>query len=138
MLAQCAIWRGDLYMWRKAKIHIAEANAKDDREREIITLAICAVDSMLYNVKEFPEWFKSGSFEMLPKDSLPAAKVYYVKLLMIYVQDLAMKKFDREGMGGLALMKVLPNTIEPLITQAEVDKTLLVEIYLRLLCAITY
>ena len=38
LLAQCAIWRGDLQMWRKAKIHISEANAKDDREREIITL----------------------------------------------------------------------------------------------------
>ena len=76
LLAQCAIWRGDLHMWRKAKIHIAEANAKDDREREIITLAICAVDSMLYNVKDFPEWFKIGCFEMLHRDSLPAAKVY--------------------------------------------------------------
>lgn len=39
-------------------------------------------------------------------------------------------------MNGLALMKVLPNTIEPLITQAVVDKTVMVELYLRLMCAV--
>lgn len=47
-----------------------------------------------------------------------------------------MNNISREGMGGLALMKVLPNTIEPLITQAEVDKTVMAELYLRLLCAV--
>ena len=39
-------------------------------------------------------------------------------------------------MNGLALMKVLPNTIEPLIAQAVVDKTVMVELYLRLMCAV--
>ncbi len=138
LLAQCAIWRGDLHMWRKAKIHIAEANAKTDREREIITLAICAVDSMLYNVKDFPDWFKIGCFEMLHKDSLPAAKVYYAKYLYATGHGLASKTIELEGVSGLALMGLLPATIEPMISQAMADNTVIAEIYLRLTCAVTY
>lgn len=138
LLAQCAIWRGDLHMWRRAKIHISEANAKDDREREIITLTICAVDSMLYNVKDFPDWFKIGCFELLHKDSLPAAKVYYAKYLYATGHGLASKTIALEGVSGLALMGLLPATIEPMISQAMADNTVIAEIYLRLTCAVTY
>ena len=35
-------------------------------------------------------------------------------------------------------MKMIPNTIEPLIAQAVVDKTIIPEIYLRLSCAVAY
>ncbi len=138
LLAQCAIWRGDLQMWRKAKIHIAEASAKDDREREIIAFSICAIDSMLYNVKDFPEWFKIGCFELLHKDSLPAAKVYYAKYLYATGSGLASQAFALEGVTGLALMGLLPATIEPMISQAMADNTVIAEIYLRLTCAVTY
>lgn len=138
LLAQCAIWRGDLHMWRKAKIHIAEANAKNDNEREIITLAICAVDSMLYNVKDFPEWFKIGCFELLHKDSLPAAKVYYAKYLYATGHAIASQTAELQGVTGLSLMALLPATIEPMISQAMADNTVIAEIYLRLTCAVAY
>ena len=138
LLAQCAIWRGDLHLWRKAKIHISEANAKDDREREIITLTICAVDSMLYNVKDFPDWFKIGCFELLHKDSLPAAKVYYAKYLYAAGHGVASKTAELEGISGLALMGLLPATIEPMISQAMADNTVIAEICLRLTCAVAY
>ena len=138
LLAQCAIWRGDLNMWRKAKIHISEANAKDDRERELITLSICAVDSMLYDVKDFPEWFKIGCFELLHKDSLPAATVYYAKYIYATGHGLASQTFALEGVSGLALMGLLPATIEPMISWAMADSTVIAEIYLRLTCAVAY
>ena len=138
LLAQCAIWRGDLHMWRKAKIHIAEANAQNDKEREIVTLAICAVDSMLYNVKDFPEWFKIGCFELLHKDSLPAAKVYYAKYLYATGHAIASQTAELQGITGLSLMGLLPATIEPMISQAMADNTVIAEIYLRLTCAVAY
>lgn len=138
LLAQCAIWRGDLDMWRKAKIHISEANAKDDREREIITLCICAVNSMLYDVKDFPDWFKIGCFELLHKDTLPAAKVYYAKYIYAIGHALASQTFELENVQGLALMGLLPATIEPMISQAMADETVITEIYLRLTCAVTH
>ena len=81
LLAMCAIWKGDLEMWRKAKVHIAEAPAKNDTDRDAMLLAISAVDIMLYSVESFPEWFKIGCFEPLHKDAFPAAKVYYAKYL---------------------------------------------------------
>ena len=138
LLALCAIWRGDLNMWRKAKIHISEANAKDDREREIITMALCAVDSMLYDVKNFPEWFKIGCFELLHKDSLPAARVFYAKYLYAAGHGIASQTIQMPGITGLALMGLLPATIEPMISQAMADNTVITEIYLRMTCAVTY
>lgn len=137
LLSQCAMWRGDMELFKKAKAHICEAPCRNDTDRSILDLSLAAVDLAIRDLRNFPDWFKRGCFSCLPADAHPAAKVYYVKLLMIYVQDLAMKKYDREGMGSLVLMRGLPNTIEPLISQAEVDKTVLVEVYLRLLCAIT-
>lgn len=138
LLAQCAIWKGDLSLWRKAKIHISEANARDDRERELLTLSICAVDSMLYDVKDFPDWFKIGCFELLHPDSLPAAKVYYAKYLYATAHSLASKTIEMEGITGLTLMGLLPAAIEPMIAQAMADHTVIAEIYLRLTCAVTY
>lgn len=138
LLAQCAIWKGDLPMWRKAKIHIAQANARDDREREIITLTICAVDSMLYDVKDFPDWFKIGCFELLHPDSLPAAEVYYSKYLYATAHNLASKTIEIKGITGLTLMGLLPATMEPMISQTMADQTVIAEICLRLTCAVAY
>lgn len=138
LLALCAIWRGDLEMWRKAKIHIAEAPAKNDTERDIMLLSIAAVDSMLYDVTNFPDWFKIGCFEPLHKDALPAAKVYYAKYLYAAAYAVATKQLALQGVQGLSLMGMLPYTIEPMISQAIADRSVISEIYLRMICATTY
>lgn len=135
LLALCAMWRGDKELWKKAKMHICEAPCRDETDRSILELSLAATNLAIRDLSDFPEWFKKGQFSHLPPDAHPAAKVYYVKCLLIYVQELSMEKYSREGMTGLALMKVLPNTIEPMISQAVVDRTVLVELYLRLLCA---
>lgn len=138
LLALCAIWRGDLNMWRQAKIHIAEAPVQNDIDRDIVTFSITAIDSMLYNVLEFPEWFKIGRFEVLPKDSLPAAKVFYAKYLYVLGYAVATKQIEVLGVQGLSLMAMLHNTIEPMISQAVADKSVIVELYLRMTCATIY
>ncbi len=138
LLALCAIWRGDLVMWRQAKIHIAEAPAKNENDRDIILFAITAVDSMLYDVASFPEWFKVGNFEVLHRDALPAAKVFYAKFLYAIGYGVATKELELEGITGLGLMKLLPGTIEPMISQAVADKSVIAEIYLRMTCAVIY
>ena len=51
---------------------------------------------------------------------------------------IASKQMELEGVQGLAFMKLIPNTIEPLITQAVVDKTIIPEIFLRMSCAVAY
>lgn len=138
LLALCAIWRGDYSLWTEAKKHICEAPCENENEREIISLALAIIDSSIYDNKNYPEWFTSGNFEVLPPDSHPACKVFYIKYLYMAAFAVASKQFELEGVTGLALMKMIPNTIEPLITQAVVDKTVIPEIYLRMSCAVAY
>ena len=138
LLAQCAIWRGDIYLWNEAKRHICEAPCKTQVERDIVSLSIAIADSSIYNNNDYPEWFTIGNFELLPPDAHPAAKVFYIKYLYMAAFAIASKQLEMEGVQGLALMRMIPNTIEPFITQAVVDKTVLPEIYLRMSCAVAY
>ncbi len=138
LLALCAIWRGDIHLWNEAKRHICEAPHTSESEREIISLALAIVDSSVYDNKDYPEWFMMGNFERLPADSHPAAKVFYIKYLYMAAFAIASKQTRLEGVEGLALMRMIPNTIEPLITQAVVDRTVIPEIFLRMSCAVAY
>ena len=138
LLAQCAVWKGDIHMWRRAKIHIAEAPAKNDIDRDAMQLAISAVDIMIYNVESFPEWFKKGNFEPIHKDAYPAAKVYYAKYLYALGYAVAMGLVKVEGTQGLYIMSVISYAVEPMISWARANQTVMSEIYLRLTCAAIY
>lgn len=138
LLANCAIWSGDDEIWYEAKHHICEAPSQTEQEREIISLALAIIDSSIYDNKDYPDWFVAGNFEALPADSHPAAKVFYIKYLYMSAFAVASGQYNLEGIQGLALMKLIPNTIEPLITQAVVDQTIIPEIYLRMSCAVAY
>ena len=138
LLAMCAIWKGDINMWRKAKVHIAEAPAKNDNDRDAMQLAISAVDIMLYNVQSFPKWFQTGCFEPLHKDSYPAAKVYYAKFLYAVAYSVATGALKLPGAEGLYVMTSVPYTLEPMICWANEKNTVMSEIYLRLTCAAVY
>lgn len=138
LLAQCAIWRGDIHLWNEAKRHICDAPCDTQTEREIVSLALAIIDSSIYDNNDFPTWFMRGNFEVLPADSHPSAKVFYIKYLYMAAFAVASKQIELEGVTGLALMKMIPNTIEPMITQAVVDKTVIPEIFLRLSCAVAY
>ena len=50
----------------------------------------------------------------------------------------ATKQSRLEGVEGLALMRILPNIIEPMISQAVIDGTVVPEMYLRMSCAVAY
>ena len=138
LLAQCAIWRGDSFLWREAKKHIFEAPCKDDHDRELVSLSLAIIDSSIYDNKDFPEWFKLGNFEALPGDAHPAAKVFYIKYLYMAAYSIATKQYKLEGMEGLSMMRLLPNIIEPLISQSVLDGTIIPEMYLRMSCAVAY
>lgn len=138
LLALCAIWRGDLIMWRQAKKHIAEAPAKNDADRDIMAFSIAAVDSILYDVSSFPEWFKTGRFEPLHKDALPAVKVFYAKYLYAAGYAVATRELAVQGVQGLSLLTMIPFTLEPMICQTVADRSIIAEIYLRMTCAAIY
>lgn len=138
LLSLCAMWRGDLQLWRKAKKHILEAPCRDSIDRDIVALTLASADSAIRNTNDFPDWFVRGCFDNLPRDSHPAARVYYVKHLLIQAQELALNHITLDGVQGFGLIKTLPYIIEPMISQMVVDKVIMAEIYLRLLAAIAY
>ena len=138
LLANCAIWSGDVNIWYEAKRHICEAPHATPEEREIISLSLAIIDSSIYNNNDFPEWFTIGNFEALPPDSHQAAKVHFVKYLYMEAFAIAAGQHSIDGLQGLSLMRLMPRAIEPLITQAVVDKTVVPEIYLRLSAAVAY
>lgn len=138
LLAMCAVWKGDIDMWRRAKVHIAEAPAKTDYDRDAMQLAISAVDIMLYSTESFPDWFKIGCFEPLHRDAYPAAKVYYAKYLYAIGYAVATGSLKITGTEGLYVMSSIPYTLEPMICWASTEGTVMSEIYLRLSCAAVY
>ncbi len=138
LLGLVAMWKGDINLWHQAKKHMYEAPWKGENDRDIIALSIASTDLSIRNTRDFPEWFYRGRFEHLPADAHPAARVFYIKYLLIYAQELAAGQFYLEDVTGLGLMRSHPFIMEPMIAQAVADKTVMVEIYLRLLCAITY
>ena len=97
LLGFCAMWRGDIDLWQKAKMHICEAPAKDDKERDIILVSLAALDSSVYDVANFPDWFKMGVFEYMHPDSLPAAMVFYAKYLYVMGIEVATKQHTLDG-----------------------------------------
>ncbi len=138
LLALCAIWKADFNMWQEAKKHICEAPCKNNIDRDLIKLSIAAINSELHDTEEYPEWFKMGDFEPLPADALPTARVHYVKYLLLQAKSLALKEFEVEDIKGLGLMKNIPYIVNPMISQVVADRTVIPEIYLRLMCATSY
>jgi DNA-binding CsgD family transcriptional regulator len=138
LLCLGAIWKGDHALWLQGKHHIAEAPTPDEHDREIYTLTLLAADTAVVDLRNFPDWFRRGNFECLPPDAHPMAKVVYGKWLYYLGFAMASGQYTQEGVQGLALMRMVPNMLEPLITQAVVDKTVIPEIYLRLYCALAY
>lgn len=138
LLALCAMWKGDVCLWREAKVHICEAPCITDNDHDIVALSLACINSSIRELNDYPDWFTHGCFEHLPVDAHPSAKVFYIKYLLAFAQEMAKGKFKLEDVTGMGLMKSIPYITEPMIAQAIVDKTVIPEIYLRLLCAIAY
>ncbi len=138
ILAKCAIWRGDAALWRKARQHMYEAPCRDDKDRQACLFWLAVSDGSLHDTSDFPDWFKRGMFDCLPADAYCLARVLYVKYLLIVAHDLASGKITLPNVEGLGLLRTLPYIIEPMISQAKIEHTLLPEIYLRLMAATVY
>ena len=138
LLSFCAIWRGDADLWEEAMYYITRAPVRTEAEREHLSLVLTVANGGLMDFREYPDWFERGNFERIPADSHPAAKVFYARYLYATGYGVASRIITLPDITGLGLMRILPNTIESMITQAVVDKTVIPEIHLRLWCAAAY
>ncbi len=138
LLALAAMWRGDINLYREAKVHITGAPAKTETDRDIMALSLACIDSAVRDISNYPEWFQRGQFEYLPPDSHAAAKVFYIKYLLVFAQEMAKGEFKLPDVTGMGLMKSIPYITEPLISRVVAEKLVIPEIYLRLLVAVAY
>lgn len=140
LLALAAMWKGDISLYRQAKIHICEAPWKTPEDKQIMALSLACIDSAVHDisVEGYPEWFRRGQFDRLHPDSHPAAKVFYIKYFIIAAQENAKGTFSLPDVTGMGLMRVIPYIAEPLISRVVAEKLVIPEIYLRLLTAVAY
>ncbi len=133
-----AIWKGDLNLWRKAHKHIYSAPFKNENELKMIKFWIAIMECNIHDVRNYPEWFSKGNFDCLPADAFCTARVFYAKSLFVSANDLASGKIQLENVEKLGLMRTLPYVLEPFISQAKMEKTVIPEIYFRLMAAVVY
>lgn len=138
LLSMCAIWRGDLELWNEARKYISRVPCRRESDREFLSLVLTAADSSVFEYNSYPDWFERGNFEVLHPDTHPLAKVFYAQYLYMVAYAVASKQLMVEGVERLSLMGMIPNTIEVMVTQAVVDKTVIPEIHLRMWCATAY
>ena len=140
LLALAAMWKGDISLYRQAKIHICEAPWKTPEDKQIMALTLACIDSAVRDISidGYPEWFRRGQFDHLHPDSHPAAKVFYIKYFIIAAQENAKGTFSLPDVTGMGLMRVIPYIAEPLISRVVAEKLVIPEIYLRLLTAVAY
>ncbi len=138
LLALAAMWKGDIHLYREAKVHITEAPAKTELDRDIMSLSLACINTAVRDIANYPEWFRYGQFERLPADSHPAAKVFYIKFFIIAAQEQAKGIIKLPDVTGMGLMRVIPYIAEPLIARVVAERLVIPEIYLRLLVAIAY
>ncbi len=138
LLALAAMWNGDIHLYREAKIHITQATAKSDTDRDIMSLSLACINTAARDIANYPEWFRYGQFERLPADSHPSAKVFYIKFFVIAAQEQAKGLIKLPDVTGVGLMRVIPYIAEPLIARVVAERLVIPEIYLRLLVAVAY
>ncbi len=138
MLSFAATWKGDAVLWRKARNHMYSAPCKSPKDEQILKFWIAVTDSAIYNTQDFPQWFTEGRFDILPFDSLSAARIFYIKYMFIQAHEVALGRLKFPDVEGLGLIKTLPYIIEPMLSQAKAEKTLFPECYLHLIAAAVY
>lgn len=136
ILGMCAIYQGDLALWNKAKQQIATAHCHDDADRFAVEFWLAALESELRETDTFPMWFSRGQFDILPGDSFPTARYYYLKFLNLRGKEHAMG--HRGAPDAQNKMSLFSCVAEPLISQSHKEAALISEAMQRLVTAISY
>ncbi len=133
MLAPIAT--GDLAVWKKGYKYIEEAECDTEPAEAVRSFYLAAGACAVSDASHFPEWLKRGDFSPLPRQSYPAACYNYVKYLYTVCHD---EEQRGEHQSAIELMRNMPLIVEPMISMVSSENVIIMEIYLRLLCALAY
>lgn len=136
ILALCAVATGDKALWEKGKEQIRTAHCHDDRDRFAVDFWIAAMECEIRETTSFPLWFTQGRFDVLPGDSYPVARNYYLRYLYLVCHKEATD--TEKNIDSQTKMRMIPYVGEPLTAQSHKEGALVSEAYLRLILAMTY
>ena len=132
-LTHASLYGGDFKLWSKGFNHIrSSAVPTDEGERCKLEFWTATAASTASDEELFPDWFCRGDFTRLPPYYYPVASYSYVKHL--YHECGRIKEKEKI----FELLRAMPYTIEPLISYSAAFGCVIVEIYLRLVCALAY
>lgn len=135
-LANCAVNLGDMALWNKAKKAVAGATCHGSQDRYAVDFWVAAVESEIRETSTFPLWFKGGVFDVLPGDSFPSARLYYLRLMYLLGHEYALGHHgEPDEQSRMALFSCVA---EPLIAQNRKEGAIVSELYTRLICASSY
>lgn len=136
ILGNCAIVEGDVFLWNKAKVEIANAHCHDERDRMAVEFWLATLECELRETDTFPLWFTYGQFDMLPGDSFPVLRYFYLRFLHLRGKEHAMG--HRGAPDSMHKMSLFSSVAEPLIAQSKKEGALISEAYQRLVTACAY
>lgn len=121
VLCLAAMYDGDAAAWARGRTVLSLTPCGSPEEGAQRDFQLGNVDSGLYDKNGFPEWFRRGSFDPLPGDCYPMARMAFIKWLMLSRND--------PGLSAVC---------GPFISQSRLEGALLSEIYCRLITAIGF
>lgn len=126
------LFDGDLKMWRKGFDYLKSTKCDSEYARYALDFWVATAMSSVSEENIYPDWFCRGDFTRLPPSQYPMAAYNYVKHLYYKCG----KSKDKEK--TFEIIRSMPYAIEPLISFAYAGGTVVVELYLRLICALSY
>lgn len=135
-LANCAVTMGSISLWNVAKQAVLSAPCHSNQDRYAVDFWSAAVESEIRGTTSFPPWFLRGSFDVLPGDSFPGARFYYLRLLYLLGHEYALGHHGEPD--AQSKMSMFSCVAEPLIAQNRKEEAIVSEIYTRLVCASSY
>ena len=115
ILGMCAVCKGDVQMWNEAKQIIKNAPCHSNRDRYAVDFWQGALESEIRETNTFPLWFTRGSFDVLPGDSFPGARFYYLRFLYLTAHEYALGHHGQPDAQNK--MSFFTSVAEPLIAQ---------------------
>ncbi len=130
-----SVYMGDLSLWRRGLAYLNGATVENEREKDLLDFWRAAGSCVVFDASQFPEWFCRGDFTHLPAESFAVASYHYVKYLYLLCN-----KYSASGDTERAkeLLRAIPMVIEPIGSKVAFERCVIMEIYLRLLCALAY
>ncbi len=131
----CSFYSSDGKLWNRGKAYMENTVCKNQIEQNALDFWLAAGMSTLSDGTYFPEWFRRGDFSSLPPSALVPASYYFIKFLFLNSES---NTAHGDHIGAKEMMRAIPLIAEPLIAYVAAQKSILIETYLHLACALAY